>query len=626
MTGYIIKGMYWTYLRKYLCLALCLSILVSTGCLNLPAETDINKNVLPVQAPNVRKMGTPYYVGGGGVIFIMDQISDSSLKDIADRIIRVFGENNAPLNVAVAPPSRETMANDLDYLTAYVDAGIIDISVDGTSVPWLLTGTSKNSTFYGDLKSSLATTREDLKYYFGEAPSACIFPSEDFIEENYMLLQDAGFKTLCTENIKELKPSGSPVNWAGDRDLNGMYRLPIVGNVDDLVTQTNRGASSTTVDPNKKLLGDVEQSLNGIGVAIIEIQPGTFLGRDKKPDAVKLEQLAGLIKACRNLAEITTLEAWSKYESGLITATYNTNRVMPFYGGGPAVIFRLDDVAKEYNEDVVQEIIKLFQKNGVPLDLGIVSNANGTDSFEIPWAKKYFDEGVVGISVHGFDWLYFQIDTTRTYLNDRESNICIDWTKVKEETTEPAPTYREIKYKLMKARDQYLKYFGASPVAFTVPTDYYDEAGYRAVQDAGFEVFSTQSAVESRPSSIYPVDFFGRKDPKGMYRIPTASDVCTWEKCGWGNVFDLSKQAGVKDYCKYYENETSPNDFSTDLCGVLGELGVAAIGLHPDCFLDRDSNLDKAKLEKLDTIIKWVKTFATITTFEQWYNYTEGKK
>jgi len=621
--------MYWIYPRKYFCFALCLLVLVSTGCFNLPSETDINKDVLPVQSPNVRKMGTPYYAGGGAVIFVMDQINDSSMKDIADRIIRVFGENNAPLNVAVIPPSREMIAKDLDYLTAYVDAGIIDISVDGTSVSWLLPGTSKSSTFYSELKSSLLTTREDLKYYFGESPFACIFPSEDFIEENYMLLQDAGFKTLCTEDIRELNPSGSPVNWAGDRDLNGMYRLPIVGNVDDLMVPTTKGASASTDDPNKKLLGAVDQSLNNLGVAIIEIQPGAFLKKDKKPDAVKLEKLAGIIKSCRNLGEITTLEAWYKYEFGLISATYSKDRVMPFYGGGPAVVFRLDDVSKGYNEDVVQEIIKLFQKNGVPLDLGIVSNVDGTNSFEIPWIIKYFDEGIVGISVHGYDWTYFQIDTTRSYLNYRESDLCIiDWAKVKEETPEPAPSYKYIKYKLMMARDQYLKYFGVSPVAFTVPTDFYDEAGYRAVKDAGFKVFSTQSVVESRPSSTYPVDFFGKQDPNGMYRIPTASDVCTWEKCGWGDVFDISRQASVKDYCQYHGDwdETFSNDFSTDLCGVLRELGVAAIGLHPDCFLDRDSNLDKAKLEKLDTIIKWVKTFATITTFEQWYNYTKGKK
>jgi hypothetical protein len=258
-----------------------------------------------------------------------------------------------------------------------------------------------------------------------------------------------------------------------------------------------------------------------------------------------------------------------------------------------------------------------------------VSHANGADSFEIPWVLNYFNEGAVGISVHGYDWTYFQIDTTRTYLNYRESDICnIDWARIQEETPEPAPTYRDIKYKLLKARAQYLKYYGVNPVAFTVPTDYYDEAGYRAVQDAGFKVFSTQTTVESRPSSTGPVDFSGNKIPNGMYRIPTASDVCVWEKCAWGDVFDISKPSSVKDYCQYHGawDEIFYNDFSTELCGTLGELRVAAIGLHPDCFLDSDSNPDKSKLEKLDTIIKWVKTFATITTFEQWYNYTEGKK
>jgi hypothetical protein len=605
-----------------------LFVLISTGCFNLPGKTDINRDVLPVQAPYVRKMGTPYYAGGGAVVFVMDQINDSSLKDIADRIIRVFGENNAPLNVAVMPLSREMIPKELEYLTAYIDAGIIDISVDGTYVSWLPTGTPVDSPSYSELKSSLQKNREDLKYYFGESPFVCIFPSEDYIKENYTLLRDAGFGTLCTENLGELNPSRLPLNWAGDTDSSGMFRIPVVGNVDDLGAAA-KGASSKIPEPYKKLLSDVDQSLNNLGVAVIEVQPATFLGRDKKLDTAKLEQLSGLIKACRNLGEISTLEAWYKYESGLLSEAFVKNRVKPFYGGGQAIIFRLDDVSKEYNEEVVQAIIELFKKNGVPLDLGIVSNAYGTNSYEIPWILKYLDEGVVGISVHGYDWTYFQIDTTSTYLNYPVNDICsIDWARAKEESPEPAPTYRDIKYKLLRARDQYLKYYGVSPVAFTVPTDFYDEAGYKAVQDAGFKVFSTQSFVESRPSSTYPVDFSGKRDPNGMYRIPTASDVCIWEQCSWGNIFDISNQASIQNYCQYQGDwaGSSGNDFTTDLCSTLGELGVAAIGLHPDCFLDRDSNLDKAKLEKLDAIIKWVKTFATITTFEQWYNYTERKK
>jgi hypothetical protein len=58
---------------------------------------------------------------------------------------------------------------------------------------------------------------------------------------------------------------------------------------------------------------------------------------------------------------------------------------------------------------------------------------------------------------------------------------------------------------------------------------------------------------------------------------------------------------------------------------VLSQLGVAGVGIHPTAFLDNDGKPDQAKLQKLDAIVKWVKTFATITTFEQWYNYTTSK-
>jgi len=46
--------------------------------------------------------------------------------------------------------------------------------------------------------------------------------------------------------------------------------------------------------------------------------------------------------------------------------------------------------------------------------------------------------------------------------------------------------------------------------------------------------------------------------------------------------------------------------------------------MHPDCFIDKDGKPDMAKLEKVDAIIKWFKSFATIMTFEQWYRYRIG--
>jgi hypothetical protein len=280
---------------------------------------------------------------------------------------------------------------------------------------------------------------------------------------------------------------------------------------------------------------------------------------------------------------------------------------MPVYNGGTTVIFRLDDVCQGWHEDTVEAIIKVFKNNGVPLDVGVISNVAGTDSFKIPWLQEYVDRGDVGISVHGFDWTYYQLDTTKSGF-----------------------TFDYIKWKLMKARDQYLHYFGVSPVALTVPTDFFDEDGYKAIDEAGFKIFATQIEIEPHASAGEPVDYQGRPDRNGMYRIPTASDVSTWDAVNqtFGDPVDVSNLAATPDFCKYFSAlsiSTTYNDLGFQLCSVLGQLGVAAVGIHPTSFLDKDGKPDQAKLQKLDAIVKWVKTFATITTFEQWYNYTTSK-
>jgi hypothetical protein len=121
------------------------------------------------------------------------------------------------------------------------------------------------------------------------------------------------------------------------------------------------------------------------------------------------------------------------------------------------------------------------------------------------------------------------------------------------------------------------------------------------------------------------VDYLGHKDPNGMYRIPTAYDVCTWtDNCTWGDIYDISQQAGITDYCKYhnaFDEATVYNDFAITLCSILDTLGVAAVSIHPDGLIDKEGKPDHVKLDKLDKIIKWCKSSATIMTFEQWYRY-----
>jgi hypothetical protein len=62
------------------------------------------------------------------------------------------------------------------------------------------------------------------------------------------------------------------------------------------------------------------------------------------------------------------------------------------------------------------------------------------------------------------------------------------------------------------------------------------------------------------------------------------------------------------------------------LCSTLSKTGTAAIGIHPSCFVSRDGKPDRAKLETLDKIVKWCKSFATVMTFEQWYLYQTSKE
>jgi hypothetical protein len=563
----------------------------------------------------VKRLGTPPYNGGGAIIFVVDQISNSGSNSAADAIIRLFGENNAPLTVAVAPASENSSVLNLRYLTGYVDAGIIDVCIDGYSLSWLPSGipfqTVSKWPEYGALTDSIRRNREQIQLLFGDAPSSCIIPASAFNEANYAAIQNAGLSVVCSTAVGGTA-SVQPVTWLGRADLTGLFRLPIAGTV------------SAEPEANSKLLTAATSDLDNLGATVIEIRPVSILGKDQKVDAASLTQLSNLIKSCRELGEITTLERWYQLTSSLL-AVQAPKKTLPPYNGGPVIIFRLDDVAKGYREEIVQEIIKLFQKNGVPLDVGVVSNANGADSFEMPWLKQYFDQGAVGISVHGFDWTFLQFDITRTSLKEHENNPCINWLAAGSEAAKADLTYRKVRAKLLMARAQFLKYFGVTPVALTVPTDFFDEDGYRAIQGAGFKIFSVQITVEPYPSSIVTVDYFGHQNINGMYRIPTASDVCIWtDNCSWGDVFDVSQQAGITDYCKYhgaYDEMTVYNDLAVQLCSTLDKVGVAAIGVHPDAFIDQEGKPDRAKLDRLDRIVKWCKSFATIMTFDDWYRH-----
>jgi hypothetical protein len=601
-------------------LTLGLALLFSIACTPPGPKPDVIPATVKPNPAHSRKMQTPPYEGGGAVIFVLDQIDVSRPGDAVNQVIRVFAKNDAALNVALRPPD---LANDGNAYTRelsyFSDAGIIDTDIDGHSITWMSPGTSPGSPEYKMFTAGLVKTRDQLKYLFGSPIFACLVPPAAINEVNYGAIQDSGLKVICYYDTDALQPSIKPVSWSGRLDAGGLYRLPIVGKID----------FSQNSDTSVELLAAAKQSINNLGVAVIEIPITSVLDGNNKPDPTRLLQLSELIKPFHQLGTITTLESWYRYITGCPPESAGIKRPLPPYNGGPVIVFRLDDVAKGYREEVVQEIIKLFQRNGVPLDCGVVANANGTESYEIPWLKKYVDENAVSISVHGYDWTFYQLDISKNYLLQIENTPCIDVNTARAEAEKAKVSYEELKFKLVQARCKYLKYFGINPVSFTVPTDFYDELGYKAIQDAGYKVFSVHRSLETCPS-IDPVDYNCRTDlAKGMYRIPTASDVCVWYNCKWTDVINLDKPMKQKDYCIYIDAFGESQEYNDDgitICSTMTALGVAAVSLHPDCFIDKDGKPDMAKLEKVDAIIKWIKSFATIMTFEQWYRYRIGDK
>ncbi len=600
---------------------LCMALLLSTGCTTSP----VTPNTVPVAPQSIpaaheRKLQTPPFEGGSAIIFVLDQMDDNQHIDAVQEIIRVFAENTASLDVAIKPPDRNFGLNDSTReLTYFSDAGILDTSVDGHYINWLKAGTSLTGGEYTAFAANLVLIRDQINYIFGSAVYSCRLPAKAVNEANYRALQESGFKVVVYDDSAALNPSIKPVNWSGQTDSGGLYRLTTAGEVD----------LSQAFDNTTALYSAIKRDIKDVGIAVIELPVTSVLDINGKTDPARLLQLSAFVKTCAGLGDVTTLNDWYGYITGCSLDSPGLKRPLPPYHGGPVIVFRLDDVAKGYREEVVQEIIKVFERNGVPLDCGVVSNVDGTESYEIPWLKQYVDDNVVGISVHGYDWTYYQLDISQDYLKHLEENPCINVYAAKAEAEKAKVTYEELKYKLLQARCKFLKYFGINPVCFTVPTDYYDELGYKAIQDAGYKIFSVHRSVEPCPS-VKPVDYNCRVDlDKGMYRIPTGSDLCDWYNCQWTDIVNLDKPMQQKDYCIYVDawgESQEYNDFAITVCTGMNALGVGVISLHPDCFVDKYGKPDLDKLKKVETIVKWFKSFATIMTFEQWYRYQTGDK
>jgi peptidoglycan/xylan/chitin deacetylase (PgdA/CDA1 family) len=257
----------------------------------------------------------------------------------------------------------------------------------------------------------------------------------------------------------------------------------------------------------------------------------------------------------------------------------------PSYHVGSRIIFRMDDAEKGVREQVVEQIVRVFEKNNVPVDVGIIPYSGEQPKYRMPFLKKFFDAGVIGISMHGFRHVEYEFDTAKS-----------------------GSSYDQLLSNLIKARELFKNYYGITPVSLTVPYDFFNEEGYRAAQAAGFKLFCTQKSEDMYPS-VLPVDYFGNRDEKGMTRLSTMNDVAIWD----------SKKK------KYKDTFLTNSELIFAIERGLNNLGVAVISIHPDAFADEDNNAVPARITRLDAIVKLSKKYGKLTTFQEWYEEFVGK-
>ncbi len=92
-------------------------------------------------------------------------------------------------------------------------------------------------------------------------------------------------------------------------------------------------------------------------------------------------------------------------------------------------------------------------------------------------------------------------------------------------------------------------------------------------------MLSSILSIDNFPSADYPVDFDGRRDENGMYRLPSVGDVNDWDSahCSWGDVLRI----------------TGPSDplYITISDGLTSVIGIGILRIHPQAFVNSDGNL-----------------------------------
>jgi hypothetical protein len=610
----------------FLCVVSCINVTIQPPGQNLPSSPkpennpSISQPPHPVETPPARRMNTPLYTGGSAIIFRLDDVVKGLNEDAVDKIIRIFGKNNVPLDVGIVPHSDGVDSYAIPFLKAYFDNGIIDLTVHGNQHTIMEFDTGRSGISYEKLKSDLEKARQQFKQFYGIAPVSFSVAYDYFNEVGYKAVQDAGFKIFSTQKSLEPYPSTKPVDYFGKPAINGMVRLGTISDVAKWDTEKQQWGDLFQTDPQSELFSVINSELIKNQVAVVGIHAQAFLDASKKIDDTKLNKLDSIIKLSKNMGTITTFLAWNNFYADITYLQQRKNKT-PAFTGGPSVIFRMDDAQRNVNEQAVEQIIKVFEQNKVPVDVGVMPFGAGETTYNIPFLLKYLDAGVIDISTHGYIDTFLEFDTvlSGTAIKDLREDLkgCFQDTYGGSAYQPARTTYDGLKAGLLKSNMQFKNYFGFVPVAFTVPYDVFNEDGYKAVQEAGFKIFSSILEEDPYPSAVYRVDYSGRISPNGMYRLPSTGDVAEWDSpnCQWGDILTLSGPADPL--------------YSTMQDG-LRAINIAIVRIHPQAFVDSAGNVDTRKLTKLDAIIKYViankALFGSIITFQSWYEYTSVQK
>lgn len=248
---------------------------------------------------------------------------------------------------------------------------------------------------------------------------------------------------------------------------------------------------------------------------------------------------------------------------------------------GNVVIFRLDDASAVRSSLVaVQEILKLFDESRTHLDVGVIPHETGLNSYEIPFLKPLVQKGLVDLSIHGYEHVTNEFNTSYSERTEKELSDGLNASLIGME-----------------------EYFGEKIISFTVPYDVFDENGFDAVRDADLKIFSSQKMSEVRPS-VEPVDFFGEPDPThGMRRLPAVISVNLWDSRN-----------------ESYNGMLPIDVFRNNIELGLNDWGFAIITIEPQSFMEKDGSVNETQIHILSEMITISKERGQPTTFRKLYD------